>query len=208
MTLTFIQGHWSARKQKLLCHLSHESFKLIWMECGMLLRLVDVMNFMLILSCLFSIQGREHYIYYFIKKNYFNISLYSDIYRPISFKHRTIIKTTKLYILMSCWDDLVFICHSCIRKQNLWCPFSHKYVNGYGWNSVCCHNLLVCWSACCCDVMKCAVSIVICHDTCEPICFRLGVMLNSTKLYSLVPVRITQGHRVTGNVQLVQSFCS
>ena len=97
----------------------------------MLLRLVDVMNFMLILSCLFSIQGREHYIYYFIKKTTLTLACFQT-FTDQFLSNRTIIKTTKLYILMSFWDDLVFICHSCIRKQNLWCPFSHKYVNGYG----------------------------------------------------------------------------
>ena len=45
----------------------------------------------------------------------------------------------------------------------------------------------------------------------EPICFKHSMMLNTTKLYSLIPVwmtlMLTQGHRVTGKVELVQSFC-
>ena len=50
-----------------------------------------------------------------------------------------------------------------------------------------------------------------CQDTCEPICFKLGIMLNTTKHYSLIPVLMTlmftQGHRITGKLELVQSFC-
>ena len=38
----------------------------------------------------------------------------------------------------------------------------------------------------------------------------LGMMLDTTKLYSLIPARatlmFTQGHRVTENLELVQSF--
>ena len=46
------------------------SFKLIWMEFGILLRLVEVMNLILILACVFNIQGREPYLCDFIKKNW------------------------------------------------------------------------------------------------------------------------------------------
>ena len=50
-----------------------------------------------------------------------------------------------------------------------------------------------------------------CQDTCEPICFRLGMMLNTTKVCCFIPVWMTliftQGHRVMGKVDLVQSFC-
>ena len=38
-----------------------QSFHLIWMECGILLRCFGVMNLVLILSHLFNIQGREPY---------------------------------------------------------------------------------------------------------------------------------------------------
>ena len=52
---------------------------------------------------------------------------------------------------------------------------------------------------------------VMCQDTFEPICFKLRMMLNMTKLYSLMPewltLMFTQGHRVTGNVERVLSFC-
>ena len=48
-------------------------------------------------------------------------------------------------------------------------------------------------------------------EICGPICFKLGMMLDMTNLYSLIPVWMTsvftQGHGVMGNLGLVQSFC-
>ena len=59
--------------------------------------------------------------------------------------------------------------------------------------------------------MKNTFNIVMCQDTCEPICFQAGIVLDTATFYSLIPVRMilmfTQGHRVTGNVELVQLFC-
>ena len=47
--------------------------------------------------------------------------------------------------------------------------------------------------------------------TLEPICFKSRIMLDTTKLYSMVPVRITltftPGHMVTEKLGLVQAFC-
>ena len=49
------------------------------------------------------------------------------------------------------------------------------------------------------------------------ICFNLGMMLKNTELYSLILVWMTlsfwmtlfaEGHRVTGKLELIQSFCS
>ena len=59
--------------------------------------------------------------------------------------------------------------------------------------------------------MKYTFIIVMYQDTCEPVCFKLGVMLNTTKFYSLIPLLMTlmftQGHRDRGKLELVQSFC-
>ena len=50
-----------------------------------------------------------------------------------------------------------------------------------------------------------------CQDTCEPIWFKRGMMINTNKLYSMIPVwmmlMFTQGHRDTGKLEPVQSFC-
>ena len=82
------------------------------------------MNLTLMLSCPFSIQGREPYLSDFMKKKNFDIGLYSDI----SFKHGMMIKTTKLYIF-----TFTFIRgHSCLRNKKasqLWCPFSCMSIN-------------------------------------------------------------------------------
>ena len=53
--------------------------------------------------------------------------------------------------------------------------------------------------------MKYTINIVMCQDTCEPICFKLGIMLDTTKLYSWNDLDVHS--RVTGKIELVQSFC-
>ena len=53
------------------------------------------------------------------------------------------IKTTKLYILISVWMTLMFIeGHSCMRNKS-WHPFSRERRYRFGSNSDCHHNLLV-----------------------------------------------------------------
>ena len=47
--------------------------------------------------------------------------------------------------------------------------------------------------------MKYAINIVLCLDACKLICLKLGMMLNTTWLYSLIAIGMTlmftQGHR-------------
>ena len=61
------------------------------------------------------------------------------------------------------------------------------------------------------DLMKDMINIVMCQDTCERIYFKLGLILDTAKLYSLIlvwkTVMFTEGHRVRRKVELVQSFC-
>ena len=59
------------------------------------------MNFVLILSCPFSIQGKEPYLCDFIKI----LGLYLDIFKPISFKPNMMMETTSLHCDISL-DDL------------------------------------------------------------------------------------------------------
>ena len=65
----------------------------------------------------------------------------------------------------------------------------------------------LCWR----DFMTYTFGIVVCQDTCEPICFKLGVMLNTTEVCSLILVWIivsfSQSHWVMGKLELEQSFC-
>ena len=67
------------------------------------------------------------------------------------------------------------------------------------------------WELCWRDFMEYSFNIVMLRDACERICFKLGMMLNTSKLYSLSPVWMTlvftQGHRITGKLELVQWFC-
>ena len=102
-------------------------------------------------------------------------------------------------------------------ELHLGSQFYEKWKTLFRWNSVCCHSLLklarnlfhtntiqwrgLCWH----DYMKYIINIVLCQDTCKPICFKLGMMLDMTKLYSSVWVwmtsMFTQGHRKAGTVQ-------
>ena len=46
-------------------------------------------------------------------------------------------------------------------------------------------------------------------DAREPLCFKLGMMLDMNRLYSMIPIWITltssQSHRVIGKLELLQS---
>ena len=57
---------------------------------------------------------------------------------------------------------------------------------------------------------KYTIIIVMCQDPCEPFCFRSGMMLYTTTLCSLISVWLTlmftQGHRVTGKLELCHSL--
>ena len=61
------------------------------------------------------------------------------------------------------------------------------------------------------DFKKCMFKISWCSDAYEPITFKLGMMIDRTKLYILIPVSMTLtiilSHMVTRKLQLVQSFC-
>ena len=52
-------------------------------------------------------------------------------------------------------------------------------------------------------------NIIMCQGNCEPVYFKLGMMLNTSKLYSLISFWMTlmfaQGHR--DKLELVHSFC-
>ena len=60
------------------------------------------------------------------------------------------------------------------------------------------------------DFMNYTFNINMFQDTCEPICFKVGVMLNSTKLCSLIQVwktvMFTLCHRIMGKLEFMQSF--
>ena len=109
--------------------------------------------------------------------------------------------------------------------RNSWCLFSRKFHFRFGRNSVCSttfwfveafarfslHKYFQGRELCWFDCMKYTFYTALCQDNCEPICFKIGMMLKTTKLYSLIPVwmtlMFTQGDRVTEKLELVQSFC-
>ena len=139
------------------------------------------------------------------------------MYWPNSFKLGILVESTKLYIFISVWMALTFIQgHICMGNQKLHSPFCRKFKYLFGCSSVCWHDLLLFKSSCyfffcvlfcfveglickgenSADVkfIKFVLNIVMRQDTCELICFKLGMMFNTTKL------------KVTG-LELVQSFC-
>ena len=79
------------------------------------------------------------------KQQQISVIMYSNIY----FKLNMMIEITKLYILMPVLMTLALIQgFSCMKNQKLPCPFSCRFLSRFGWNSLCCHKLLVWWSSC------------------------------------------------------------
>ena len=112
-------------------------------------------------------------------------------------------ETTKLYILISVYVTLTFIQgHSCMTNRKLRCSFLRKFAIHLDENQYVATNCMfaepharfsctsniqgreLCWR----DYIKYTINIVLCRDTCEQICFKIGMMLVTTRLYSLVPV--------------------
>ena len=138
------------------------------------------------------------------------------------------IDTTKPCSLIPIWMTLTFIQgHSYMMiKQKLLCCFPHKSPNGCGWNF---YAAMTWWSVKFKPVVSHMIhiqgrelnfgdfkdnifKIALCLDASELICFKLGMMIDMTKLPILIPVwstlTLTQGHRVVRKLELTQSFCS
>ena len=125
---------------------SLQSSRWIWMEIGLLLRLIGLMNLMLILSCLINIQGREPY---FVRKTPQPFNVHSDTYTSISFRLGIVIETTELCILIPVWMTLTFIWdHSYHEVKDCCVHFFCKVLCRFGCTLVCRCNLLVCGSSC------------------------------------------------------------
>ena len=109
-----------------------------------------------ILAQLFTVQGRKPYICDCAQKKTpkkpqprtWTLACIQKFWTDSFFKLSMMIQVTKFYILISVWMTLTFIqgC-GCMRNEKL-VPFSHKFKYQCGWDSVWCHNLLICWSSC------------------------------------------------------------
>ena len=136
--------------------------------------------------------------------------LYSDVCRRISFKLGMMIWTASMIL-----DDFDLHSRSQLYEKSktlvsifweilpsIWLKFSiQPQPNGLlklVVNLFCTSNIQG-RDLCLHDFIKYAINIVHCWDTCKPIYFKLGMMLHTTKLYSLISVGInslfTQGHR-------------
>ena len=150
----------------------------------------------------------------------FHVGLYSDIYRPISFKLGMMIETTKFYILISVWMTLTQG-NCCIEIKKLLCPFSRTLQSI--WMKFCRLpqpvGLLKLMLNLFCTEYSWEIALLawfykiyfLYRPVCEPICLKLGMRLHTTKLYSLIPVwlnvMLTQDHRLLGKLELVQALC-
>ena len=169
-----------------------QSFQLIWIEFSTLLRFVNLMNLKFISSRPFSIQGREPYLCDFVNK-----LEYWLVFRHLltsSFKLGMMIGP----LIPTLWYQFGWLWPS-FKVTVVWgikdfgCPFSCKLKFQFGWNSVCCLELLVLLKLMLnhfalvlfkgespADVILWnRFNIIMCQETCELICFKLGMMLNT-----------------------------
>ena len=204
--LTFVQSHRDARRQKLQHHLSFKfcnQFGWDLVHCWDLFSDEPHTHF----------DSSNHYsrervlpIWFLSINKQTNLGLHLDIYRLIPFKLTVVIETTDIYNLIHGWSWPSFkvtivweIKHYyCMRNQTLLHLLSCKFVDQFWCNLPCCNKLLVLleimlnWSCMSSiwgrvDFIKCFSSGL--HwDACKLICFKLGLMLDLTKLYTMIPV--------------------
>ena len=153
------------------------------------------------------------------------IGLHSDIYRPIYIKLGVIIKTTKFNILIPVWMTLTVIQdHSCTSSQKL---LPHSLPNLSISLDEIQYIVTVCWfvDAPATFYWLCSrkrtlfawfshlytVNVGQRRGSCERICFKVGVTLDTSKLYGVILVwktlTISQGHRITRMLLSMESFC-
>ena len=153
------------------------------------------------------------------------IGSFSDSYRQIYFRLGMMIEITKLCILISVgwlwpsfkvtvvWETKSLVSIFLQISVSIWMKFSvvPQPVDLFKLlvNLICTSTIqekILCWR-----FMKYMFNLVLCQDNYEWICFKLGMVLSTTELNSLIPVwmtfMFTQDHRVMGNLELVQSFC-
>ena len=115
---------------------------------------------------------------------------------------------------------------SCTWKQSFCAYFLSKFCRLFWWNFICCHGLLVCWSPCqiyfsrtlfngenftqAIFFIKNTLSNGSRSGAYEPISFKFGVMLDTTKVHNLTSVWMTltfiQSHKMSRKLYLVRSI--
>ena len=136
------------------------------------------------------------------------------------------IDSTKLCSLKPVWMTLTFIQgYSHMGKETVLRSFSRKYLHQIAWIQ---YAAMASWSVkahvkflfcmidikgrnfCLSDFINCTFKIWICSDAFRSISLKLGKIMDTTKLYILIPVKVTltfsQGHSVRKQL-LVQIFC-
>ena len=148
--MTLFQGHMNARKQNLQCHLFHKVLN--WFGCWDFLIWWTTCLFCFLIwwtTCSFCVvwsvfkEENPAYVILFLKKN-FNVIFFSVICKLISFKLGLMIETTKLS-----FDDHDHHLRSQLyEKSETFVSIFTEFHCWFGFYSVCCHNLLVCWKSC------------------------------------------------------------
>ena len=113
------------------------------------------MNFIVILSCPFQYSSQRTADVILLKKNFKKrkkkiTQTLACVWTFTDWFHSNLlmIEITKVYISIPLWMILTFIqSHSCVRNQKLLFLFPGKFCCWFGWNLICCHNLLVCGSS-------------------------------------------------------------
>ena len=182
--------------------------------------LAGLMNLMLFLSHVINIKGREFLVIFVKRKSLFAFLIQN--LQTVFFQTGVMMDTDKLYTFIPVWLTLTFNAgHSYnYEKQKKkkkkkevpdWIEFSMPT-----WpvgllklmlNSFCTSNIQGRVS----DFVKYAFNIGLRSDAYELISFKLDIMLDITKLSTLIPVWMrltsTQGHRAITNLELVLLFC-
>ena len=100
----------------------------------------------LILSCPFNLQGREPNFYAFVNTNFTLacIHTFTDRFLLNLVWWRRPLSPPFWYQFLWPWFSFKV---TVVQEIKNCCPFSRKFKNPFGWNSVCFPNLLVCWSS-------------------------------------------------------------
>ena len=98
--------------------------------------LLNFAKWMFAWLCQISIQGKN-----LCSGDVVNTVILTCFQKFNCFKFGTMLETTKLYTLLPVWTILSFVSYySCMGLQELLHLFSHKFLNWFWYNLVCCQN--------------------------------------------------------------------
>ena len=117
------------------------NFELTWLKFGIVMKQFKLKHSETVLLPASKVEHPQSVLLTTSNKNneINNVSMLSDIYKPVWFKLSMMIDTTEHYILILFYVTLTFIQgHRDARKQQLLHNLSSTAIKGFGWNLVCC----------------------------------------------------------------------